>query len=370
LTFDRRDGGPSPDARPGESPQASPRFETPLRPPDAGRGRLLVVDDDEQIRKLLVRLLTVTGHVVEEAGSAEEALVKIEANPPDLILLDMELPGKSGLALAPLIRADPRHHLTPIIMMTGAATPARKIRALDAGVTEFLSKPFSHAELAARVRALLAFKHATDALEDAEQVILALAQTIDARDPYTYSHSARVSLYAGLLGERVGLEPWPLAIVRRGGLFHDFGKISIRDRVLLKPGRLTEEEYAEIKRHPRTGRNLLANMKTLAPALDIVEHHHERMDGSGYPDGMSGESIPITARITSVADVFDALTTARVYRAALSREEAFDIMSTEVRKGWWDGRLLGELRGLMEELPETDERLVRLGGPPQIPDSP
>ena len=342
--------------------------ETPARPPDSGRGRLLVVDDDEQIRNLLTRMLSVTGHVVEEAASAEEALVKLDASPPDLILLDMELPGKSGLALVPLIRADPRHRLTPIVMMTGAATPTRKIRAIEAGVTEFLSKPFSHVELAARVRSLLAFKHATDALEDAEHVILALAQTIDARDSYTYGHSARVSLYAGLLGERIGLDPWPLAVVRRGGLFHDFGKIAIRDRVLLKPGRLTEAEYAEIKQHPRKGRDLLSNMKTLSHALEIVAHHHERMDGSGYPDGLAGESIPITARITSVADVFDALTTARVYRGALPRDEALDIMSIEVKKGWWDGRLLDEFRRLLEDLPEHDERIARLIGPPQVPD--
>jgi putative two-component system response regulator len=343
--------------------------ESPLRPSDAGRGRLLVVDDDEQIRKLLVGLLTRTGHVVEQAGSAEEALVKLDARPPDLILLDMELPGKSGLDLVPIIRSDPRHRLTPIVMITGAATPERKLAALDAGVTEFLSKPFSHAELAARVRSLLGFKHATDALEDAEQVILALAQTIDARDPYTYSHSARVSLYAGLLGERVGLDPWPLAVVRRGGLFHDFGKIAVRDRVLLKPGKLTPSEYAEIKRHPMTGRDLLSNMKTLTPALDIVKHHHERMDGSGYPDGLSGEGIPIAARITSVADVFDALTTARVYRGALLRDEALGIMASEVRTGWWDGRLFDEFRAVLERLPETDGRLLRLSGPPQLPDS-
>ncbi len=342
--------------------------EAPIRPPDLGRGRLLVVDDDEQIRKLLVRMLTVTGHVVDEAGSAEEALVKLEANPPDLILLDMELPGQSGLALTPVIRADPRHRLTPIVMMTGAATQSRKVRAIDAGVTEFLSKPFSHVELAARVRTLLAIKHATDALENAESVIFLLAQTIDARDAYTYGHSARVSLYAGLLGERVDLEPWPLSVVRRGGLFHDFGKIAIRDRVLLKPGKLTDAEYGEIKRHPRKGRDLLSGMKTLAPALEIVDHHHERMDGSGYSDGLTGETIPITARITTVADVFDALTSARVYRGALSRDEALAIMDGEVRKGWWDGRLLGEFRGLLEDLPETDERLARLQGPAQIPD--
>ena len=347
------------------TPEEPGVFESPPPLPESGPGRVLVVDDDVQIRKLLARLLGGAGHVVDEAGSAEEALVRLNASPPDLIVLDMELPGKSGMALVPVLRADPRHRLTPILMVTGAATQARKIRAIEAGVTEFLSKPFSHDELAVRVRTLLAFKRATDALEDAEHVILALARTIDARDSYTYGHSTRVSLYAGLLGERIGLGPWPLAAVRRGGLFHDFGKIAIRDRVLLKPGRLTPSEYDEIKQHPRRGRDLLANMKSLFHALEIVDHHHERMDGSGYPDGLVGQSIPLTARITSVADVFDALTTARVYRGALTRHEALAIMAAEVKKGWWDGHLLEEFRGVLEDLPETDRRITRLMGPRQ-----
>jgi putative two-component system response regulator len=138
--------------------------------------------------------------------------------------------------------------------------------------------------------------------------------------------------------------------------------------VLLKPGKLTDAEYAHIKRHPTFGRDLLQNMKTLAPALDIVYHHHERMDGSGYPAGLQGEEIPVTARVTTIADVFDALTTARVYRGALSRADALRIMGDEVRKGWWDGRLLDEFRSVLEILPESDERLTRLAGPPQEAD--
>jgi putative two-component system response regulator len=327
------------------------------------------VDDDEGVRRLLSRLLRVTGHAVEEAGSAEEAAEKLEHRTPDLILLDLQLPGKSGQELLVEIRADARFRFTPVVMITGAATHARKVKAIEAGATDFLAKPFSHVELAARVRSLLELKYATDGLENAEQMIVALARTIDARDPYTYGHSARVSLYAGLLGERLGLEEWPLAVVWRGGLFHDFGKIAVRDRVLLKPGKLTAAEYAEIKRHPHQGRDLLQNMKTLGPALDIVYHHHERMDGSGYPAGLSGESIPITARVTTIADVFDALTTARVYRGALSRAEALGIMAEEVRKGWWDGRLFEEFRGLLDRLPENDERITSLAGPEQVPDA-
>ena len=333
-------------------------------PAVSGRGTILVIDDDEQIRGLIVRLLRPMGHEVIEAGSAEEAQEKLRAAAPDLVLVDMQLPGRSGHELLSEIRSDPRTRLVPVVMITGAATHERKLKAIEAGVTDFIAKPFSPEELAARVRALLELKLVTDALEDAEQVIIALARTIDARDRYTYGHSARVSLYAGLLGERIGLEGRVLETVRRGGLFHDFGKIAVRDAVLLKPAKLTAEEYAEIKRHPTEGRNLLRNMKTLLHAMPVVYHHHERMDGSGYPDGLSGEAIPITARVTTIVDVFDALTTARVYRGALSREDALGIMADEVRKGWWDGRLLDEFRGVLATLPEDDERIRRLSAGP------
>jgi len=330
----------------------------------SGRGSVLVVDDDEHIRNLIVRLLRPMGYLLEEAASAEEAHEKLQASPPDVVLLDMQLPGRSGHELLAEIRADPRSRLIPVVMITGAATHETKLKAIEAGVTDFIAKPFSAEELTARVRALLELKFLTDALEDAEQVIVSLARTIDARDRYTYGHSARVSLYAGLLGERIGLAGRDLAAVRQGGLFHDFGKIAVRDAVLLKPAKLTQEEYAEIKRHPVEGRDLLQNMKTLLEAMPVVYHHHERMDGSGYPDGLSGEDIPVTARVTTIGDIFDALTTARVYRGALSRAEALGIMTQEARKGWWDGRLLEEFRGILETLPEDDERIRLLSTGP------
>jgi len=325
------------------------------------RGRVLVVDDDPEVLALLSRLLRVTGYTVDESASGEDASEKIAANAPDLILLDMQLPGKSGHDLLVEIRSDPALRLIPVVMLTGAGTPARKLRAIEAGATDFLAKPFSHVELAARVRSLLEVKLLTDALEDAERMVVALAESIDARDAYTYGHSARVSLYSGLLGARLGLEGTPLAVLKSGGLFHDIGKIAIPDRVLLKPGKLTDAERDEIRQHPVKGADLLRNMKTMAPALDIVLHHHERLDGSGYPAGLVGESIPLSARITTIADIFDALTTARVYRVALSREKALGIMTEETRKGWWDGRLLDEFRGVLETFPEDDPRIAPVG---------
>ncbi len=332
-----------------------------------GRGSVLVIDDDEQIRRLIVRLLGPLGIALEEAASAEEGLDKLRGAPPDLVLLDMQLPGRSGHEVLAEIRSDPRTRLVPVVMITGAGTHELKLKAIEAGVTDFIAKPFSPEELAARVRALLELKLVTDALEDAEQVIIALARTIDARDRYTYGHSARVSLFAGLLGERLGLERPVLASVRQGALFHDFGKIAVRDAVLLKPAKLSDEEYAEIKRHPSEGRDLLQNMKTLTQAMPVVYHHHERMDGSGYPDGLSGDAIPIAARVTTIADVFDALTSARVYRVALSREESLGIMAGEVRKGWWDGRLLDEFRGVLTTLPADDARILSLSDGPRKP---
>lgn len=325
----------------------------------APRARLLVVDDDEQVRNLLSRLLGGKDYALDQAASGEEALEKIRSAPPDLVLLDVQMPGKSGHDVLAEIRADAQTRLIPVVMLTGAATRQEKLRAIDAGVTDFIAKPFSAEELTARVRSLVQLKFVTDALEDAERVIIALAKAIDARDPYTSSHSERVSFYSGLLGERIGLQGPELWAVKQGGLFHDLGKIAIRDNVLLKPGKLTVDEYAEIKRHPLEGRNLIIHMKTLARAIEVVYHHHERIDGSGYPEGIGGELIPITARVTTIADIFDALTTARVYRAALSREEALQIMADEVRKGWWDGRLLDEFRAAIEGIPESDPRIPR-----------
>jgi putative two-component system response regulator len=314
--------------------------------------RILVVDDDEDVRHLLRRHLDRLGYNVEEASSAEEAFEKLQKSTPDLILLDVQLPGRSGHDVLSEVRADYRTRLLPIVMLTGAATREDKLKAIEEGVTDFIAKPFSAEELMARVRSLLQLKFFVDSLEDAETVIASLAKAIDARDRYTATHSERVSLYAGLLGDRIGLQGSELAAVKRGGLLHDIGKIAIRDNVLLKPGKLTPEEFSDIKRHPVEGRNLLQKLRTLAFALPVVYHHHERMDGSGYPDGLMGESIPIAARVITIADIFDALTSARVYRRALSRAETLAIMEEETKRGWWDSHLLDEFRGVLESYPE------------------
>jgi putative two-component system response regulator len=328
-------------------------------------GSVLVVDDDAEVRGLLVALLKPRGYVTATADSAEEAQQQLKTFRPDVLLLDLHLPGRSGQDVLAQLRSDPVTRLLPVIMITGGATGEERLRAMAGGVTDFVAKPFASEELLARIRSLVQMKRFTDALEHAEHVIVALAHAIDLRDPYTAQHSERVSVYAARLGAKIGLMGLEFEAVKRGGLFHDIGKIAIRDAVLLKSSHLTPEEFAEIRKHPVVGRELLSGMKTLSFALDVVYGHHERIDGSGYPDGLSGESIPLTARVTTIADIYDGLTSARVYRAALTRAEALAIMGEEARRGWWDPRLLDTFRSVLEGLPEDVSRVTNaLAAPP------
>jgi putative two-component system response regulator len=311
----------------------------------------VIVDDDPGVRNLLRTLLKSRGYGVEEFGAAEPALERIRNDPPDLVFLDLQLPDRSGHSVLEEIRSRPATRLLPVVMLTGFATSEQKVRAFELGVTDFLAKPFSPDELLPRVRSLVLLKLFADEHEHAEAMIATLARTIDARDPYTAGHSARVAKYAELVARRMGMEETPILDLRRGALFHDLGKIAVPDAVLRKPGPLTDEERAVMQKHPMVGADLLFPMKTMLKTLPIVRHHHERLDGSGYPDGLSDHGVPPAVRIVSVADVYDALTTARVYRKALSPEETYVIMEEEVRRGWWDAEVLRELQAALAESP-------------------
>ncbi len=311
--------------------------------------RVFVIEDDAAIRRLLALLLTPAGYVVEQFATAEPALESIRSSPPDLVLLDLHLPDMSGHEVLESIRSDPATRLLPVVMMTGMATTAEKLRAHSAGVTDFIAKPFSPEELLPRVRALVMLKQFANEHEHAERVILTLAKTIDARDPYTAGHSGRVAEYADKVAARLGLESPARMELRRGALFHDLGKIVIPDDILHKPGKLTAEERLVVEEHPVVGYDLLSPMKTMRQTLPIVYHHHERLDGSGYPDGIYGADIPVGVRIVTISDVFDALTSDRAYREALSTETAFEILAGGVAKGWWDKDAVNALRGVVDE---------------------
>lgn len=313
----------------------------------ASAGHILVVDDEADVRRLLRRCLELSLYTVEECGSAEEALHRIHGDTHDLVLLDLNLPGRSGHEVLENIRRNPATRLLPVVVLTGMATREEKIRAIDEGATDFLAKPFAPEELIPRVRSLVLLKRFADEHEHVEQVLLTLVRTIDARDAYTAGHSERVAGYAARVGARMGFDSASLLEMRRGALFHDLGKIVVPDAVLGKPGPLTPEERKVIEQHPVAGFDVLSPMRTMRGALPIVYHHHERLDGSGYPDGISGSGIAMPIRIVTVVDIFDALTTTRAYRKALTAETAFEILEEEVGKGWWDGEVVDELRGVI-----------------------
>lgn len=311
-----------------------------------GAGRVLVVDDSAPNLALLERLLTREGYTVLTASDGVEALPLVERNKPDLVISDVRMPGQNGFDLCRAIKARPATRLIPVVLLTALGGTHDRIAGLDAGADDFISKPFDAHELRARVRSLVRIKRGTDELDSAEAVIMSLALTIEARDKCTEGHCHRLARTASALGARIGLGADHLATLRRGGVLHDIGKVGIPDAILLKPERLTAAEFSQMKSHTVIGDRLCSQLRLLETVRPIVRHHHERLDGSGYPDGLRGDAVPLLAQIVAVVDVFDALTTERPYRNALSAEQALEELIAESHKGWRDVALVAEFVAL------------------------
>jgi len=309
---------------------------------------ILVVDDEAVNRDLLSELLTGQNYKVVTAGDAEEALDEFLRSRPDLVLLDVVMPKVNGFEICRRIKQDPETRLTPVVLITGLSDVKNRVRGIEAGADDFLSKPFERSELLTRVRSLLSLKAYTDELERAESVLLALARSIEAKDPYTEGHCERLAESSVRLGERIGLPEEQLLALRRAGTVHDIGKVAVSDSILLKPGRLSPDEWIIMREHPIAGERICAPLKSFRLVLPIIRHHHEKGDGSGYPDGLKGEQIPLTARVLQIVDVYDALTTERPYKHALSQAEAMALMEEEVEKGWWDPQVFREFRKMLE----------------------
>src|SRR5712692_2347861 len=318
--------------------------------PETSAGRIFVVDDDANSRRMLRSLLARAGYEVVEFPLVAGVLDRARAEMPDLVLLDPLLPDGSGHEVLEAIRADPATRLLPVVMLTGLATKEQKLQASKDGVTEFIPKSFSARELLPRLRSLVLLKKLADEHDETERMLLTLAMTIDARDPYTAGHSKRVAEYADRISLRMGLDPALRLDTRRGALFHDLGKVVIPDHIEQKQGSLTPAERKIVEQHPSAGYDLLAPMRTMNRILSVVLSHHERLDGSGYPNGLSGAAIPMTVRIVSVSDIFDALTHDRAFREALSVETAYKMLYEELQKGWWDPLVVEALRASVSEL--------------------
>ena len=297
-------------------------------------GTLLIVDDITGNARLLEALLAPDGHDVRTAGDGADALRLVRSEHPDLVLMDVMMPRVDGFEACLAIKLDPSTRLIPVVLVTALNDTASRIRGIEAGADDFVSKPFNAPELRARVRSLLRIKSYTDELDSAESVIMSLALTIEARDRTTDGHCQRLAHYASALGRTLGLDEDDVSALARGGFLHDVGKVGIPDAVLQKPGRLTSDEYKLMKTHTIIGDRLCGELRSLRNVRPIVRHHHERLDGSGYPDGLRGEAIPLLAQIMGIVDVFDAATTKRPYKAALPFAQAAEELRGEAARGW------------------------------------
>lgn len=310
---------------------------------------ILVVDDHRLNAELLREMLATRGYHASVVCSADAAEEEIRREAPDLILLDVIMPGRTGYELCRELKDDPETRLIPIVMITGLNAQEDRLKSIEAGADDFLTKPVSPEEMFARVKSLLKLKEFTDELETAESVLCTLGRSVEARDPYTEGHCERLARNASDLGRHLGLDDECVVALRRGGFLHDLGKISVPDEILKKGSMLSTSEWEIMKLHPITGETICRPLKSLRLVLPIIRHHHEHSDGSGYPDGLKDGEIPLLPRILQVVDIYDALRTARPYKPALAHEQSAVTMREEAKAGLWDEELVGEFFSMLDK---------------------
>jgi putative two-component system response regulator len=330
-----------------------PRWESVLE--DATEAStILMVDDIDLNRRLLKAVLKTANYRILEAKRPSLAVALLEREKVDLVVVDLVMPEMSGPDFCRLLKTDRKTQLIPILMTTSVQGAENEVAGLESGADEFLIKPLQPSIVRTRIRAMLRNKALIDSLEEAETILFALAQSVEHRDRYTGLHCERLATYSIALGQALGLLRHDQLALYRGGYLHDIGKISIPDAILFKRGLLTDGEWQTMRLHTIRGEEICRPMKTLTPVLPIIRSHHERWDGSGYPDGLAGEEIPLLARILQVADIYDALTTARPYKPAFSHQHAIEIMLEESRRGWRDPELVPLFAEISQAVPGTD----------------
>jgi putative two-component system response regulator len=303
--------------------------------PDPATARtILVVDDEDAIRAYFRRLLTAEGYAVVEAADGPSALEAISMGSPDVVLLDVNLPGMSGFEICRRVRQNVATRLTPLIIITALDAGDQRVEGLEAGADDFLTKPVDTQELLARVRSLVRIKAFTDDLDSAGSIITTLATMIETRDGCGDGHCHRMANHATSLGRALHLGDADLQTLHRGGFLHDIGMLAITDSVLRKAGPLEPAEYELVKSHTIIGDRLCSNLRSLQPVRPIIRWHHERLDGTGYPDGLVGDQIPLVAQITGVVDVFEAVTTRRPYQSPQTLDEAIGVLRSHTLRGW------------------------------------
>ena len=298
--------------------------------------RLLVVDDDPLQRFMLAEILSPPRYAVTLADTGAQALALLGGQDFDVVLLDKNMPDISGDEACRRIRGELGLTLLPVLMITGSISSDDLTVSLQSGANDFIRKPYLPVELQARVDSAALRKRTTDQLDSAESLLFALARMVEAKDENTGDHCSRLSHISVLLGQALGLSSPDLMALRRGGVLHDVGKLGIPDAILMKPSALDHDEWLVMQQHTVIGANLVAGLKSMRLTVPIVRHHHERWDGSGYPDGLAGDAIPLLARVFQVVDIYDALLYARPYKARLPHEQALAILADEAARGWRD----------------------------------
>ncbi len=310
--------------------------------------QILIADDNQAMREAIIRFVEAEGYTALAARNGREALALTLEKQPDLVLLDVTMPDIDGFEVCRRLKHDPRTALIPITMLTVLDSPEHRWHGIEAGADDFLTKPFDERLLRARIQSQLRTKRLTDQLERTESVIIALALAVEAKDMYTEGHLWRLAHYGEQLAIAAGLDAEASRAVWRGGLLHDIGKIGVADSILQKPAPLTPEEYAQVKQHPEYGARIIAPLRFARDVAPIVRGHHEHWDGSGYPHGLRGEEIPLGARIIAIVDAYDAMTTDRPYRRALTPERA--VQRLHARSGiQWDPELTTLFISLIEQ---------------------
>ena len=320
--------------------------------PEAGGSRpitrVMIVDDEPVVAEVLRRLLVKEGYHGDVFHDGQAALDALSDVRPHVVLLDVNMPGLSGIDVCRRLKQDPAHRLTPVVMVTGQAQRDARLEGLEAGADDFLAKPVDPQELMIRVRSLVRIKRYTDDLDSAASLIVAMALLVEARDGNTEGHCHRMANYATALGRVLNLSEEDLHALHRGGFLHDIGMLAIPDDVLRKTGPLDAAQFELMKSHTTVGDALCANLRSLESVRPIVRHHHERGDGSGYPDGLRGDDIPLVAQIIGLVDVYDAVTTRRPYQGPHTPQEAIAILRAQAERGWRRPDLVEAFAGLVE----------------------
>jgi len=307
---------------------------------DCDAPKILVVDDHVASRMAAVAVLAMEGYEVIEADSGFTGVELVAQKAPDLILLDVMMPEMDGFQVCQLLKQNEHTRLIPIIFISGLNDRRSRIRGIEVGADDFLSKPFDRLELTARVKSLVTQKRLNQELDHAEQVLFSIARAIESRDPKTGDHCERLVKFGKAFGEYLNLTRNQIRDLMWGGYLHDIGKVAIPDAVLLKTGKFTAQEWDIMKQHVLIGEKICQPLRNIRGVIPIIRHHHERWDGSGYPDGLVGEDIPYLAQVFQMIDIFDALISERPYKRAFTLEEAKALMAEETALGWRNPRLM------------------------------